>query len=750
MSRIIYKFLLPIFFIPLFLYGLALSQEEVELLTFEQEFVESAIKLKQRVEEAPSSVFIIRSDQISMFSFFSIGDILNWTPGLWGIYNYTTYNFGVRGIHGGPKAGSRIFKVMIDSSDYLAFRPSGESLLGPEFIPISMIKSVEIVKGPASALYGANAFMGTINVKTKEPDEMDPLFIRAMPGILFGEKKVNFVQLGELSSSLISNFGELEVPLAFGVYLTQWKRDGLGFSTSSLGFSESDIVTNIKERNKNRNLYFDKLSQNDDLSSASLLLITGARLKDFNLKVKGLFQGFSASAQFLDYGILNPANRVSLLNSGLSAELSYQIEQAGFVVKPTIYMGFFFASPITQRFPSENITLFEPDRKVVETGTFVGTFGSSAVDGRAEISVQKEKNLVLLGADIMNDSENILKVFQQLPGGLTPVSVPEKPKITFRNTGFYGQAYVFPFEKVTEWKGFSVLGLGGLFGVRYDDHNIYEDVLNLRIGVVTLPLKKRGFLTYLKGIYGTSFRAPSPEQLFAKPQFAGDFDGNPDLKPEKARIFETIFGGDFGLTDFSVKPEISIFFIAVRDAIKFEKRGAFIRAVNIQRQQSVGTDVTLVLKYLKLVEFSLGYSFSRVTVFDKEGGVDVEYHDEFFPPHIINSSLVFRKENIGAFSSFSVGVLGRFVSRRSAPTTAMKEFTGFAYNPQKYYLPSYFNLGLAIRVETTKIFGYYTAGTIRFESIPSLFGFRYWEPGFSGLDIPGTPPVIFLSVEQAF
>jgi len=725
------------------------AQSEIELLTLEQEFVESAVKAKQRLEEAPSSVYIISSDVINRFSFFSIGDALSWSPGIWGIYNLTTYNFGVRGIHGGPKAGSRIFKVMLDSSDYVVFRPSGESFLGPEFIPISMIKSIEVVKGPASALYGANAFIGVLNIRTKEPDEMDPLFIRIAPGFVFGEKKMNFSQIGEVSGSVINTVGAFEIPFAVGVYFTHWKRDSMNFSPDSIGFSESTNVTNVKERNSNREKYLDKFNQNDDLTTLSLFGRTGLKYGDVDLKIKGIFQGFSASAQFLDYGILNPQNRVSLMNSALSSEISYKINVDGFIIKPVLYAGLFSSSPITENFPSDKMKIFLPDRKVVETGTYIGKFGSDSLDGRFEISVQKDKNLFLIGVDVMNDVERILTVYQQLPSGITEVKRPEEPKKIFRNTGFYGQGYIFPVEEVGKFGDFSVLGIGGLIGVRYDDHSIYEDVFNIRAGLVLLPLKRSGFLTYIKGIYGTSFRAPSPEQLFTSPQVAGDFTGNPSLKPEKAKTFEVIGGGDFKFYEFSLKPELSFYIIDVRDAIKFEREGAFIKATNIREQKSIGGDINLSVR-AKLFDILLGYSLTKLVIFDEEFGKDVEYHDEFFPSNIINLQFSLKKENIGSFSLVSLGVLGRFVGKRSAPTVAMKFYTGSSYPEEKYYLPSYIDFGLSARAETTQLLGYSTSAFIRVDGIASLLGKRYWEPGFSGLDIPGRLPSIFIGLEQSF
>ncbi len=58
--------------------------------------------------------------------------------------------------------------IMIDSRPILS---SVSSLYGLEQIPVSMIERTEVMKGGGSALYGASAVGGTINIITKRPTE---------------------------------------------------------------------------------------------------------------------------------------------------------------------------------------------------------------------------------------------------------------------------------------------------------------------------------------------------------------------------------------------------------------------------------------------------------------------------------------------------------------------------------------------------------------------------------------------------
>ena len=59
-------------------------------------------------------------------------------------------------------------------------------------------------------------------------------------------------------------------------------------------------------------------------------------------------------------------------------------------------------------------------------------------------------------------------------------------------------------------------------GFRYDYHNIYGNQYSGRFGIVSWPMEQ----LYLKLLYGSAFKAPSPTLLYGIPATVGDIIGN--------------------------------------------------------------------------------------------------------------------------------------------------------------------------------------------------------------------------------
>ena len=138
----------------------------------------TASKFSQKTSEAPSKVTVITSDDIREFGYRTLQDILNSIPGLYTSYdrNYTT--LGARGF-GLPGDYSTRFLMLLDGQRvndniYDSFGIDYDGIVN-----VDIIERVEFSSGPGSAIYGANAVFGVINVITKNGGTIDGVQVSA-------------------------------------------------------------------------------------------------------------------------------------------------------------------------------------------------------------------------------------------------------------------------------------------------------------------------------------------------------------------------------------------------------------------------------------------------------------------------------------------------------------------------------------------------------------------------------------------
>ena len=141
----------------------------VDLMNLDPKVTTATRSVALTLEEAPSTMTLISREQIDRHGYRTIGEALASVPGLFVVDDLVTSNLAIRGIHAGSDSWSRTFKVMIDGQP-VQYQPTGGALLGAEFVPMESVDSIEVIRGPGSALYGANALLGVINVITREPE----------------------------------------------------------------------------------------------------------------------------------------------------------------------------------------------------------------------------------------------------------------------------------------------------------------------------------------------------------------------------------------------------------------------------------------------------------------------------------------------------------------------------------------------------------------------------------------------------
>jgi iron complex outermembrane receptor protein len=143
--------------------------EELSLEDLLEIEVVTAAKKAQKISQAPAAMYVITDEEIRQSGATSIPDVLRMVPGI-DVMEITATDFVINA-RGFNKEMSNKMLVLIDGrSVYWDFY----GLVIWDSFPIGLeeIKRIEIVKGPGSALYGANAFSGVINILTKSPEEL--------------------------------------------------------------------------------------------------------------------------------------------------------------------------------------------------------------------------------------------------------------------------------------------------------------------------------------------------------------------------------------------------------------------------------------------------------------------------------------------------------------------------------------------------------------------------------------------------
>lgn len=173
------------------------KREELMYRDFE-DIIISATKLIQRLEDTPAIATVISSKEIRNMGARNLFDVLKRVPGI-GVSMVTGYGkFGVesRGI---KSAFSEKILLIIDGHKVNeTIRGTGIWQFGD--MTVENIKRVEVIRGPGSAIHGANAFVAVINVVTKNANDIGGVDLRIGNGS-FGAEHYNLM-VGKKGSKL--------------------------------------------------------------------------------------------------------------------------------------------------------------------------------------------------------------------------------------------------------------------------------------------------------------------------------------------------------------------------------------------------------------------------------------------------------------------------------------------------------------------------------------------------------------------
>src|SRR5579884_2440913 len=136
--------------------------------------VSTASKREQAASEAPASVTVITADEIRKYGYRTLADVLSSVRSFYVGYDRNYSYVGVRGFSWPSDYNTRIL-LLIDGHR-LNDNIYDQGMIGTEFpVDVELIERVEVIRGPASSLYGSNAFLAVVNVLTKHGNDLNGL-----------------------------------------------------------------------------------------------------------------------------------------------------------------------------------------------------------------------------------------------------------------------------------------------------------------------------------------------------------------------------------------------------------------------------------------------------------------------------------------------------------------------------------------------------------------------------------------------
>ncbi len=477
---------------------LSLSLEE--LINLETTIATNA---KHTTTKAPAVVTLITADDIKATGATNLSAILEGVPGI----HIRASHFANRPlIHfRGANAGQTL--LMVNGT------PMKDLMWGFGIfwkgLPTSMIERVEIIRGPGSALFGADASAGVINVITKTAGKIE----KSEAGIRAGSfnTKTAWMQHGD-------NWNGFDIGLTAELFSTDGHdpfiaTDGQTYGTNvsyapgpaQYGWDNEDIRFSIAK--DHWRLLADYMHHSDleiGLTGAGVLdPITQASDSRYNIDL--LYNNETFSKDW-----------------GLDAKFSYlhldYTSGDGFQERPPGY------TDATGIYPDGVINQMSSAERQLNTeisGLYTGITHHSLRLGAGYTWQDLYSVEQFVNSGIGSDGN-------PLPAGGSLIDISGTP-------------YAFAPEKTRKisylflqdvWTINDVLELTA--GARYDNYSDFGDTLNPRLALVWKSSEK---LT-TKLMYGQAFRAPSYQELFAETSRSLP---NTDLDPERSQTLELAF-----------------------------------------------------------------------------------------------------------------------------------------------------------------------------------------------------------------
>jgi outer membrane cobalamin receptor len=452
-------------------------EKELAYLAAERQVVVTASKMEENVDKTIATTTVITQDDIAHIGARNLLDILRLVPGI----GITQTQFGWREIEvrGVKTPISEKVQIMLNGHPMDHNLQNAGSAWVYDDLPVDTIKRVEVVRGPGSALYGANAFLAVINIITQDAGDLN----------------------GVQTSAGWGSFDTQQYRASWGKQFDNGAEAALHFNFTDTNGINSPIPA-------------DSLSvQGLDSNAPGRSQLTEGR---YDLEWQLGYQDFKLDGRYINkkagtfFGVTDilsdDRTQQDYNNYFLRLSRNWKITNK-FSVDTQIFHDFFSYNNQWQL--AQNLfshTGLEDTRTGGEIQTNYRLSDTQALITGFSYAQEQQDNLIdELGADPQHFM-------------VSPHTAQERAR---RRWGVYLEDVWDPLKK-----------LRLTLGARYDRYNDFGGTFNPRMGFNWEVIKNYS----LKFSYGTAYRAPAFGELATanNPVLLG----NPSLKPEEVKTFE--------------------------------------------------------------------------------------------------------------------------------------------------------------------------------------------------------------------
>jgi iron complex outermembrane receptor protein len=515
------------------------EEEEMALIYGDKSMISITTGAAQPLTRAPAVATVITAQDIEAIGATDLNEALETVPGLHVSHSAIGYApiYTIRGI--ATQYNPQVLVLTNGIPMTSVFAGDRGNVWGG--LPLENVARIEIIRGPGSALYGADAFSGVINIITKTSADVDGTQVGARAGS-FGTRDVWMLHGGK--------WGAIDVAGYVRIGRTDGAKETIG-ADAQTSLDHSPLNTHASYAPGPTNLGYEAIDASLDLAYKKWRLRAGLKRRDDVESGPGVAQA------------LDPTGRS--FGERITGDLTYQDKEFSENWDITLQASYYHLNE------KSDLVLFPPGA-TFPTGVFLNGMIGNPYKWERHVRFAAsafytgfDKHRLRIGAGRENDdlykvqeSKNYTYVFVpgfgSLPaplGSVVDVSGPDAFMTPHQRTVNYAYAQ-------DEWNFTRDWTLTG--GVRRDQYSDFGGTTNPRLALVW----DAAYNVTAKLLAGRAFRAPSFVELYNVNNPIAL--GNPSLKPETISTIEAAISWQ---PTGAVQINTNVFHYKMRDIIGY-------------------------------------------------------------------------------------------------------------------------------------------------------------------------------------